>query len=176
MISISKVEELTPQVVQEEILRLLRAEAKILHSKGIRLLENFTFTFSDEELLQGPIGRKMKQVFDHVRSNKHQDSTEVHQYCIQIIEFIWPSQFSSHYAIPDSFWDTPMGFAVYEVVGKIENAPQNKELSAVQAAKYMGITLPELKEMVQKGKLKAHRQEGQKDRYLVRDLEEAKKK
>ncbi|RME74353.1 MAG: DNA-binding protein [Planctomycetota bacterium] len=175
MVTISKVEELTDELVKTEILRLLRGEAKILDKKGRHLLQDFQFKFSDEDLIRGPIGQKMAKVFDFVRKKASFDPTEIHQYCIDIIEFIWPSEFSPHYSIPDDFWETPLGFAIYEVVGKIENAPENKDLSTVQAAKYLGITLSELQRLVEQGYLKPATPQGPRRSFLVRDLEKARK-
>ncbi|RME03174.1 MAG: hypothetical protein D6805_07300 [Planctomycetota bacterium] len=174
MITICKVEELSDEIIHNEILRLLRAEAEIILSKGSRLLGDFQFSFSDEELLQGPMGRYMQMVFDYVRKRANYDPMEVSTYCMSIIEFIWPSQFGSNYSIPEEFWDTPMGFAIYEVIGKIKEPPKNKELSSVQAAKFLGIPLSQFHLLVEKGLIPISRKEGKNPRYLIADLEKVK--
>lgn len=161
-------------MVQSEILRLLRAEAKILHSKGAKLKREFSFQFTDDDLLRGPIGRQMRMVFDHVRGAAQYDHMEVLKCCFEIISFIWPSEFTPHYSIPEEFWDTPMGFAIYEIVGKLEDPPLHKELSSVQAAKFLGVTLNKLNQLVAENKIRIYRKEGKNARFLVKDLAEFK--
>ena len=93
--------------------------------------------------------------------------------CEEILEFLWESEFGQSYQIPDSFWDTPLGFAIYEVIGRVPNSPDVGELSSAQAAKFLGITQPSLERLTNEGRIPCSREAGGHVRYRVSDLQQA---
>src|SRR5204863_8110949 len=125
------------------------------------------FAASEEDLTHGPMGQKMRSIFEYVSQGTEQDHMAVAELCEEVLEFLWSSMFPGHYQIPDSFWDTPLGFAIYEVIGKISDVPDNKEVTSIQAAKILGISQPYLHRLTREGKVPLHRKVGTHARYRV---------
>jgi excisionase family DNA binding protein len=172
---ITQAEELSDDVVRREIRTLLRqARANVANRKAQLVLENEGFEPSEDDLLGGPMGQKMQRIFDYVTKDADADQMEVAELCEEVLEFLWSSMFAGHYQIPDSFWDTPLGFAIYEVIGRVSNVPDNKELTSIQAAKYLGISQPYLHRLTQQGKVPMSRKVGTHSRYRVGDLKTVK--
>ena len=177
---ITQVEELTPDVIRHEIDSLLRrARAHVANRKAQLVLEG-DFDAPDTDLVAGPMAAKMQRVFDYVTdyvSDQDGDGTfpgnghmKVAELCEEVLEFLWSSMFPGHYQIPDSFWDTPLGFAIYEVIGRISDAPDSKELTSIQAAKMLGISQPYLHRLTREGKIPLFRKVGNHSRYRVGDI------
>ena len=171
---IARVEELTQETIREEILYLLRKAAGNIRSKKALLLLGSDFSCSDEELLEGPAGRAMRRIFDYVKGEAQYDQMYVAELCEKVLEFLWSSLFATSYQIPDVFWDTPLGFAIYEVIGKVSDIPDNKELTSLQAAKFLGISQPYLYKLTKEGKIPDARKVGTHTRYRYGDLKDMK--
>ena len=172
---ITQVEGLTTEVVRQEIESLLRQAKTHVASRKAMLVLGAEFSARERELHDGPIARKMQRIFDHVTGESDdQDPIHVAELCEKVLEFLWSSMFPGHYQIPDSFWDTPLGFAIYEVIGRISNVPDNRELTSIQAAKFLGISQPYLHRLTREGKVRLHRKVGTHARYRVGDLKTAK--
>jgi excisionase family DNA binding protein len=171
---IVQVEELDEAVVRREIVTLLKhARANVANRKA-QLVLGAEFHPSDDDLLEGPMGQKMQRIFGFATGESDDDQMAVAEVCEEVLEFLWSSMFAGHYQIPDSFWDTPLGFAIYEVIGRVSNAPDNKELTSIQAAKYLGISQPYLHRLTRDGKVQMSRKVGTHARYRVGDLKVAK--
>ena len=171
---ITQVEELTDGLVDREIESLLKRASADVANRKAKLVLGAEFEVSDHDLASGPMGLKMQTIFDYVRKGTDEDPTRVHELCEEVLEFLWSSMFAGHYQIPDAFWDTPLGFAIYEVIGRISNAPDSKELTSTQAAKFLGISQPYLHKLTQEGKIPMSRKVGTHARYRVGDLKSAK--
>jgi excisionase family DNA binding protein len=172
---ITSTDELTEEVVREEILYLLRKAEGHIRGKKALLLLGSDFSCSDEELLEGPIGRSMKRIFDHVTGRRpHPDPMAIAELCEKTLEFLWSSLFSMSCQIPDDFWDTPLGFAIYDVIGRISDLPDNKELTSLQAAKFLGISQPYLYKLTKENKIPVARKVGTHHRYRFGDLKDVK--
>jgi excisionase family DNA binding protein len=171
---ITAVEQLTDEVVRKEIVSLLRRAKGHVANKKAKLILGSDFKVSDDELLEGPMGRSLARIFQHVRFGSDDDPMEVAQTCEEVLEFLWASEFSPSYQIPDAFWDTPLGFAIYEVVGRTTELSDSKELTSTQAAKFLGISQPYLHRLTREGTLPVYRLVGTHSRYRVGDLKRAK--
>jgi hypothetical protein len=173
---ITYVEQLTDDVVRREIVSLLRRAKGHVANKQARLILGSDYRVTEDELLEGPMGRSLIRIFEHVRHGSDEDPMELAEACEEVIEFLWASEFSPSYQIPDAFWDTPLGFAIYEIVGRTSDLSDSKELTSIQAAKFLGISQAYLHRLTRDGKAPMARKVGTHARYRVGDLKEVKAK
>ena len=171
---ITSIEELTDEVVDREIATLLRRASAHVANRKAQLVLGADFEARDDALRDGPIAGKMRRVFAYVTQDADGDHMAMAELCEEILEFLWSSMFAGHYQIPDSFWETPLGFAIYEVIGRPPSLADDKELTSTQAAKYLGVSQPGLQRLAEDGKVPVLRRVGIHARYRVADLRSAK--
>lgn len=126
-----------------------------------------------EQTSNCPLAMLMREVFDHAASVR--EIPDIYGTCQHLLRILFGKAPSQDAEIPALFWATPLGAAIHECSGSLNNLGDDVELSEPEAARFLGIGQMALLNYSESGALRPHRRVGHHYLFKAGQLREFRK-